>query len=122
MIIGIGTDIIEINRIKKSYEKFGERFLKRIFVEEELHYCFSKKDPIPSLAIRFAAKEAFVKAAKLGKFHPYSWLDVRVSLTEDGLPGIVTFRELKKELSGLRIHLSMSHSDHYATAVVVIEK
>ena len=122
MIIGVGTDIIEIERIKKSYEQFGERFFKRVFTSEEIAYCFSKKDPYPSLAIRFASKEALVKAAKLGKYHTNSWQDVSVSLSGEGLPGVTLFNDLERELEGTRIHLSMSHSDYYATAVVVIEK
>lgn len=122
MIIGVGTDIVEIERIKKSYEQFGERFLNRIFTKEEIAYCFSKKHPYPSLAVRFASKEALVKAAKLGRYHSNSWLDVAVAVSGKGLPDVVVFNKLKKKLKGMRIHLSLAHSDHYATAVVVIEK
>ncbi len=122
MIIGVGMDIVEIERIKKSYEQFGDRFLNRIFTEDEIAYCFSKKQPYPSLAVRFASKEALVKAAKLGKYHSNSWLDVAVAVSGKGLPELVVFNKLKKKLKGMRIHLSLSHSDDYATAVVVIEK
>jgi holo-[acyl-carrier protein] synthase len=122
MIVGVGTDIIEIERIKKSYEQFGDRFLNRIFTAEEIAYCFSKKNPFPSLAIRFASKEALVKAAKLGKFHLNSWLDVSVTLSPEALPSFILFNDLRKELEGTQVHLSMSHAENYATAVVVIEK
>ena len=62
MIAGIGTDIVEIERIRAAVNKWGDAFLKRIFSESEISYCFSKRDPFPNLAARFAAKEAAIKA------------------------------------------------------------
>lgn len=62
MIVGIGTDIVEISRIKNAVAKWGERFLRKIFTENEISYCYKKKDPFPHLAVRFAAKEAVIKA------------------------------------------------------------
>lgn len=122
MIFGVGTDIIEIERIRKSHKEYGDKFLRRIFTQEEIDYCLKKEDPYPSLAVRFASKEAMVKAARVGKFHPHSWTDVSVELDPEGIPHVFLYHELKEELKDMRIHISVSHSNAYATAVVMIEK
>lgn len=122
MIFGIGTDIIEIERIRKIHLEYGDKFLKRIFTQEEIDYCLKKENPYPSLAVRFASKEALVKAAHLGKNHPHTWTDVSIEANFAGIPHVFLFNELKKYLQDTRIHLSVSHSLSYATAVVVIEK
>ena len=122
MIFGIGTDIIEIERIQESHAAYGEKFLKRIFTKEEIDYCLNKENPYPSLAVRFASKEAMIKAARVGKFHPYTWTDVSVEVDAEGIPHVLLFNELRNQLKDMRIHISVSHSHHYATAVVVIEK
>lgn len=122
MITGIGTDIVEIERIKKSHLEYGDKFLKRIFTQEEIDYCLSKENPYPSLAVRFASKEALVKAARVGKNHPHTWTDVSVEVNPEGIPHVFLFNKLKQYLEDTRIHLSVSHSHFYATAVVVIEK
>ncbi|MCB0833769.1 MAG: holo-ACP synthase [Bacteroidetes bacterium] len=122
MITGVGTDIVEIKRIRQSYLKYGDRFLERIFTVNELDYCMQKKDPIPSLAVRFAVKEAFVKAAHLGKYHSNTWTDVSVVLSKEGVPIIEVYNALREVVAGQRVHLSVSHSEHYATATVVLER
>jgi len=62
MIYGIGTDIVEIKRVRDAVERWGKRFLKKIFTENEISYCYKKKDPFLHLAVRFAEKEALIKA------------------------------------------------------------
>ncbi len=121
MIFGIGTDIIEIDRIQKSHKKYGDKFLTRIFTPEEIAYCMKKENPYPSLSVRFASKEALVKAARVGKFHPHTWTDVSVEVDPEGIPHVFLFNELKEQLKDMRIHISVSHSHEYASAVVVIE-
>lgn len=122
MIFGIGTDIVEIERIKKSHHQYGDKFLKRIFTQEEINYCLKKENPYPSLAVRFASKEALVKAARIGRHHSHTWTDVSVEVSSEGIPHVFLFNELKALLIDAGIHISVSHSRHYATAVVVIEK
>jgi len=139
MIYGIGTDIVEIIRIKDAVEKWGERFLKKIFTENEISYCYKKKDPFPHLAVRFAAKEAFIKAISLSVTSQES--EVSSKNTEDrpikisnlknieilnhpsGKPFISLSRNLKLSFSDdFIIHLTLSHERSYAIATVVLER
>src|SRR5260370_31476938 len=89
LILGLGIDIIEVPRIKASYEKFGERFLKRILRPGEISYCLSYKEPAPFLAARFAAKEAVSEAFGTGIGAKLSWQDIEVRRKECGVPYIV---------------------------------
>jgi len=121
MILGIGIDIVEIARLKKTCNDYGERFLDRIFTEGERTYANLKSDPYPSLAVRFAAKEALVKATREGKFHVFDWLDAEVMVSASGVPSFQLKRQLLRALTDRHVHLSLSHSAQYATAVVIIE-
>ncbi len=121
MILGIGIDIVEIVRLKKTCLDYGDRFLRRIFTVAEREYAMKKSDPYASLAVRFAAKEALVKATREGKVHSFDWLDAEVVVSPSGIPFFQLKRELQKTLSGRNVHLSLSHADLYATAVVIIE-
>src|SRR4249920_3873552 len=89
MILGIGIDIIEVARIRASHEKFGERFLKRIFRPNEIVYCLSHRRPAPFLAARFAAKEAISKAFGTGIGEHLSWQDMEVGRKESGEPFVI---------------------------------
>src|SRR5215210_3143159 len=89
MILGVGTDIIEVERIRASHLQFGERFLKRILRPEEIAYCFSHKDPAPFLAARFSAKEAMSKAFGTGIGRQLGWQDMEVRRKESGQPYVV---------------------------------
>ncbi len=121
MIVGVGNDIVEIERIRKSCENYGEKFLEKIFTPSERAYVAPQSNPYPSLAARFAAKEALIKALRVGKFHTHNWTDAEVIVHSTGIPEIKTYRNLEKELKGKKIHLSLSHSDNYASAIVIIE-
>jgi holo-[acyl-carrier protein] synthase len=88
MIHGIGTDIVEIYRIKDAVEKWGERFLKKIFTENEIAYCNKKKDPYPHLAVRFAAKEAVIKASSLLRDKRLAFHDIEILNEPSGKPFI----------------------------------
>lgn len=124
MIFGVGTDIVEVGRIRSSCEKFGERFLSRILVQSEIDYCLSHKDPAPFVAARFAAKEAVSKAFGTGIGKHLGWHDVEVHRETSGKP-FVELRgkgaDLLRELGGERVHLSISHTLEHATAFAVIE-
>jgi holo-[acyl-carrier protein] synthase len=79
MIVGSGIDIAEVPRVAESIARFGERFLRRIFTEEEIRYCDSKANRIERYAARFAAKEAAMKALGTGWSHGIRWRDIEVS-------------------------------------------
>jgi holo-[acyl-carrier-protein] synthase len=123
MIYGVGIDIVKIERMKGVVEKWGQRFLNKVFTKEEISYCYDKKDPYLSLAARFAAKEALVKA--IGSAGPVSLTDIEVVNIDTGKPFIKINGKLKdffKEKSIKRAHLSLSHEHEYGVACVVLEQ
>ena len=124
MILGIGIDIIEVARIKDSYERFGEQFLNRVLRPEEIAYCLSHKNPAPFLAARFAAKEAVSKAFGTGLGSQLGWQDIEIKHQENGQPWVVLQdggKKLLEQRGGRVVHLSLSHTDNYAAAMAVLE-
>jgi holo-[acyl-carrier protein] synthase len=124
MILGTGIDIIEVARIKASYEKFGERFLNRILHPAEIAYCLGHRNPAPFLAARFAAKEAISKAFGTGIGKHLGWQNMEIRREESGKPFVILHDgglSLLKERAGRIIHLSLSHTENYAAAVAVLE-
>lgn len=124
MILGVGIDIIEVGRIASSYERFGERFLKRILKPEEIKYCLSNKNPAPFLAARFAAKEAVSKAFGTGIGSKISWQDIEIKKEVSGKPYIVLHEnglKLMKEMGAKKMHISISHTENYAVAMAILE-
>ncbi|MSR43195.1 MAG: holo-ACP synthase [Pedosphaera sp.] len=124
MILGTGIDIIEVARIAQSFEKFGERFLKRILRPDEIAYCLSHKFPAPHLAARFAAKEAISKAFGTGIGAQLGWQDIEVVRRESGEPFVILHDNGQKLLAargGNRVHISLSHTENYATAMAILE-
>src|SRR5712692_556594 len=124
MILGIGIDIIEVERIQSSFEKFGERFLKRILHPNEITYCLSHRQPAPFLAARFAAKEAISKAFGTGIGKHLGWQDMEVGRKESGEPFVILHGgglELLKQRGARAVHLSLSHTESYAAAMAVLE-
>lgn len=123
MIHGIGIDITKNERIEKAVLRWGDRFLKRIYGDDELTYCMSKANPYPSLSVRFAAKEAFIKAignATIGILN-----DVEVVHNEAGAPCLKLHNkaaELAGQFSVKSSHVSLSHEKEYSVAMVVLEK
>jgi holo-[acyl-carrier protein] synthase len=115
----IGIDIIEIERIKRSYEKYGEKFLIKILTQNEIAYCFTKHHPFESIAARFAAKEAISKAIGSGISKEFAWHSVEIFNDEKGKP-TVKWLENKHKLE-MAIKLSISHTHQYAVAVALIE-
>jgi holo-[acyl-carrier protein] synthase len=122
MILGIGNDIIEVTRIKANVERYGERFLKRVFTEREQAYCLKRKEPSIHLAGRFAAKEAVVKALGTGFSQGISWLDVEVYNDESGKPFIAVSPRLLEQFNAPQFLISISHCQEYATAFAIWEK
>jgi len=122
MIYGIGIDIVKIDRMRDVVRKWGERFLKRVFTASEITYCFKKREPYLSLAVRFAAKEALVKA--VGSAFTVSLTDIEVMNLESGKPYIKVNGKLREIFNGESIkkaHLSLSHEHDYGVACVVLE-
>ena len=124
MILGVGIDIIEVARIQASYEKFGERFLNRILLPDEIQYCLTHKSPAPFLAARFAAKEAISKAFGTGIGAQLGWQDMEVRRKESGEPFVVLHGNgpnLLEERKGRIVLISLSHTQAHAAAVAVLE-
>jgi holo-[acyl-carrier protein] synthase len=124
MILGIGIDIIEVARIQASHERFGERFLNRILLPNEISYCLSHKAPGPFLAARFAAKEAISKAFGTGIGAQLGWQDMEVGRKESGEPFVILHergRKLLQARGGRSVLVSLSHTQTYAAAVAVLE-
>jgi holo-[acyl-carrier protein] synthase len=124
MIKGLGIDTIELSRIARVYERYGERFLNRIYGPEERVYALRYADPVPRLAARFAAKEACMKALGTGWNFGVRWRDIAVVNERGGKP-MLTLEGKAKDffttLGGERIHLSITHGKEHATAVVIFE-
>lgn len=121
MILGVGIDIIEIDRIKKSVDRFGDRFLNKVFTETELTYSLKKKNKFQHLAARFAAKEAIYKALSGDTSEVYSWQDVEIFNEVNGMPKVKFYGSLKDYLNKDKdLKISISHSENYVTAVAIL--
>jgi holo-[acyl-carrier protein] synthase len=124
MVIGVGTDVIEIARIAQSIDRFGDRFLARVFTPREIEYCRSKKNAAESFAARFAAKEAGAKALGTGISQGVSWIELEVNREPSGRPTLeLTGRAAQRagRLGVAGISLSLTHGKDIALAVVVME-
>jgi holo-[acyl-carrier protein] synthase len=124
MIVGTGVDIAEVARIKAAVDRYGERFLKRVFTPEEVRYATSKVNAAERLAARFAAKEAAMKAIGTGLRHGVTWQDVEVVRQPGGRPGLCfsgKAAEFAAALGCKKVHLSLSHTEEHAIAHVILE-
>ena len=124
MILGIGIDIIEVERIRSSHERFGERFLNRILHPNEIGYCLSHRVPAPFLAARFAAKEAISKAFGTGIGAQLGWHDMEVGRKESGEPFVILHGgglRLLQERKARAVLISLSHTQAHAAAVAILE-
>ncbi len=124
MILGIGIDIIEVARIEASHEKFGERFLNRILLPDEITYCLSHRKPGPFLAARFAAKEAVSKAFGTGIGAELGWQDIEIRRKESGEPFVVLHgggERLFAARGARQLLVSLSHTQAHATAIAILE-
>ena len=118
MIIGLGTDTVEISRIKKAIERTST-FLEKVYTKKEIEYISKKKNPYPSYAGRFAAKEAISKAFGTG-VRKFGLLDIEILNDDLGKPLVYLSDELIKKYNG-KLNLSISHSKEYATATAILE-
>jgi holo-[acyl-carrier protein] synthase len=124
MIVGMGIDLVEIDRIKQSIDKHGERFLHRVFTQRELDFCMDRKLPAPGLAARFAAKEAAMKALGTGYGQSVGWHDVEVVGGGGTAPELEFHAGAKQraQLMGVsRALVTMTHERSMAAATVILE-
>jgi holo-[acyl-carrier protein] synthase len=121
MVKGIGVDIIEIARVRRSIETLGDRFLQKVFTPGEIAYCSAKNDRHQHFAARFAAKEAVSKALSTGWAGEFRWKDVEVTNDPSGQPRITLHGPLGQNLASCPVLVSISHSETHVVAMVVIE-
>ncbi|MFH0910862.1 MAG: holo-ACP synthase [Planctomycetota bacterium] len=124
MILGIGIDIVEIARIQASIERHGSRFLKKIFTTGEEGYCTDYARPSERFATRFAAKEAAMKALGTGWRDGVGFRSIEVTSDEKGAPALHFSGRVQtraRRLGVRRVFVTLSHSDHYAVAQVILE-
>lgn len=116
----VGIDIVPIERIERVIEKWGDRFIKRVFCDGEISLCASSRNPAMCFAARFAAKEAFSKALGTG-IRKLSWKDIEVAHKETGKPYLIIRGKSNTILKGRTVDVSLSDTKTLATAIVIIE-
>jgi len=123
-VLGVGVDIIETERIERSLERFGERFLHRVFTDGEIAYCQSMKYPARHFAARFAAKEAVSKAFGTGIGKAMGWRNIDIRKKKSGEPFLVfsgPAQELATQRGVTSALVTLSHTEYHAMACVVLE-
>jgi holo-[acyl-carrier protein] synthase len=123
-VLGIGVDLVENARIEHSLQRFGERFLHRVFTAGEIAYSQSMKYPARHLAARFAAKEAVSKAFGTGIGKAMGWKDIDVHRKESGEPYLVLAggaQKLAEERKVTKVSITLSHTENHAMAMIVME-
>jgi holo-[acyl-carrier protein] synthase len=123
-VIGIGVDLVECARIQHSIDRFGDRFLHRVFTDGEIEYSMSMKFPARHLAARFAGKEAVSKAFGTGIGKAMGWRDIDVRKKSSGEPYLVFgggAEKLAKERKVTGAWITLSHTEHHAMAMIVLE-
>jgi holo-[acyl-carrier protein] synthase len=123
-ILGLGIDLVDCDRIENSIERFGDRFLHRVFTEGEIAYSQSMKFPARHLAARFAAKEALSKAFGTGIGKSMGWCDLDVQKKASGEPFVVLSggaEKMAKERGVEKIWISLSHTDKSGMATIILE-
>ena len=124
MIMGIGTDLCSVERIARSLERFGDRFVNRILTPEERARFARTRDKAGHLAKRFAAKEAFSKAIGTGVHAPFTWQSITVTRNARGKPGIEPDAAMAAHLQTMGVtgcHISLTDDGDMAMAFVVLE-
>jgi holo-[acyl-carrier protein] synthase len=124
MIVGSGIDLVEIHRIKATMDRYGERFLNKVYTAAEQAYCLAKRNAAESLAARFAAKEAAAKALGTGISHGVTWLEIEVVREPGGRPSLLFHgraAEIARRLHARRAALSITHTKDLAMASVLLD-
>ena len=125
MIFGTGIDIIEVDRINNSIQKYSDRFKKKIFTQKEIDYCHSQAEPAKHFAARFTVKEAVLKCFGTGMTGTILWKDIEIDKLNSGQPVLNLHGNGKKlfnQLNLKHIHISITHDKTYAAAHAIAEK
>ena len=120
---GVGVDLVQISRMRDVIARWQERFLRRVFTEQEIAYCQSRRDPVPHFAARFAAKEAGLKALGTGLSLGVSWRELEVRRERGGPPALILSgrsREISLARGGRRMLLALTHEGDYALAQALL--
>src|SRR5204862_5930446 len=123
-VLGIGVDLIECARIQHSVDRFGDRFLQRVFTDGEIEYSMSMKFPARHLAARFAGKEAVAKAFGTGIGKAMGWRNIDIQKKESGEPYLIfsgPAHELVAKRGVTSALITLSHTEHHAVACVLLE-
>lgn len=120
-MIRIGIDLVKTERIERIYKKYGDRFLKKIFTEEEIKYSMERKNSLSHLAARFAAKEAFLKALGTGLSKGISMREIEV-VRDKGAPFLKVYGKAREILGERKVQISITHEREYSICVCVIYK
>jgi holo-[acyl-carrier protein] synthase len=122
-VCGVGVDLVQIPRLRDIVRRWDDRFLRRVFTEDEIAYCRARRDPAPHFAARFAAKEAGMKALGTGLRLGVKWRELEVRREEGQAPTLALHgrtRELSLARGGRRMLLALSHDGDYALAHAVL--
>jgi holo-[acyl-carrier protein] synthase len=124
MIVGTGIDLTDISRIQRSIDRYGSRFLNRVYTPAEQAYCLRKRNSAESFAARFAAKEAGAKALGTGISHGVHWLEIEVVRPPGARPSVLFHNraaQFAARLGVVRTALSITHTGSVAMASVILE-
>ena len=122
-VLGVGIDLTQMPRLRRVVARWDERFLQRVFTEQEIAYCRRRRDPIPHFAARFAAKEATLKALGTGLSMGVNWRELEVRRERGQAPTMVLTgrcRAIAEAKGGRRVLLSLSHDGDYAMAQAML--
>ena len=125
LVLGVGTDLVEVARIRSALDRHGDRFLHRLYTDAEIAYCQKHRDPLPFFAARFAAKEAASKAFGTGIARGFGWKTFSVAHNEHGAPlGVLdeSGRKLLAERGATELLVSLTHTASLAQAIVLLVK
>ncbi len=120
---GIGIDVVQISRMRDVIARWDERFVRRVFTAGEIAYCRARRDPVPHFAVRFAAKEAGLKALGTGLSLGTSWRELEVRRERGGAPRLELSgrsRDIGLERGGQRMLLALTHDGDYALAQAML--
>lgn len=121
MIVGIGIDLVDVNRVDKILKNWGQKFTTRIFTQNEIDYCKQKFNTSECYAARYAAKEALAKALGHGWCEHFSWTEVEVVNLDSGKPFFNIHGKTGQLVTDKRVMLSLSHTKNQAVAIVMVE-
>jgi holo-[acyl-carrier protein] synthase len=121
MIEGIGVDVVEITRMQKAIDEWGNTFLEKIFTEKELSYARARQNSVQHFAGRFAVKEAVAKALTTGWSEGFRWKDVEIENDKSGKPSVKLYGHVADLLRKNRVFVSISHSENVVVGFAVIE-